>query len=76
MRYRDVTSGDRPLPPSHPHLATLTIDPVHWHDLEQFDDDSPAIRILGHDAPQDGLMRVYVACASRSVRNRLEDGWG
>ena len=63
------------LPPSHPHLATITIDPVDWCRFQQLNDDNPATRIMTHDDPVDGMMTVFVACASTSVRDRLLDGW-
>lgn len=77
MRYHDIiASADRfRLPPGYPVLAELVIDPADWFHLEQLVGDTPATRVLGHDDPQDGLLRVYVACASDEVRDRLEDGW-
>jgi hypothetical protein len=76
MKYRDVTASDRfRLSASHPLLAEVIIDPVNWDYLQRLNDDNPAIRILGHDAPKGGLMRVFVACASATIRDRLEDGW-
>ena len=79
MRYRDITLdvGDRfRLPASHPILAEITIDPAHWYDFERLNADNPATRILGHDKPRNGLMAVFIACASEETRTRLEDGWG
>ncbi len=75
MKYRDITSGDRfRLPPSHPILATLTIDPADWFKCQRLNADNPATQIVGHDI-LDGTMTVFVACASDEVRQRLEDGW-
>ena len=79
MKYRDITadvSSRFQLPPSHPYLAELAIDPVNWHDFQRLFADEPATRILGHDAPRNGRMIVHVACASEETRTRLEDGWG
>ena len=77
MRYRDITQASRfRLPATHPILAQIVIDPVNWHDLQRLDADDLTIHIVGHDAPQDGQMVVYVACASIAVKDRLEDGWG
>jgi hypothetical protein len=64
------------LPPSHPILAQITIDPADWHQLQQLDDANPTTQIIGHDDPEDGLMTVFIACASDQVRDRLLDGWG
>lgn len=71
-----VTDRRFRLPPSHPVLATLAIDPVDWHRFQQLDDDNPATRILSHDDPLDGQLIVRVACASEETRQRLEHGWG
>jgi hypothetical protein len=79
MKYRDISddvNDQFDLPPSHPILATLSIDPADWFRFQQFDDDNPATCILGYDEPCDERMTVHVACASRTVRDRLEDGWG
>lgn len=77
MRYHDIAVSNRfRLPPSHPILAEIAIDPVGWFDFERLHADNPATRIVAHDAPQDGKMVVYVACASKETRQRLEDGWG
>ena len=57
MRYADIadTNANRfRLPPSHPILAEITIDPVHWHDLQRLDANDPTIHIVGHDIPQNG----------------------
>lgn len=77
MRYRDSTPavGDRfRLPPSHPILAEIVIDPADWYDFQRLDADNPATRILGHDI-LDGRLTVFVACATTEVRRRLEEGW-
>ena len=78
MRYADIADvGTKRfrLPSSHPVLAEIAIDPVHWHDLQRLDVDDLTIHIVGHDEPLNGEMVVYVACASHAVRDRLEDGW-
>ena len=78
MRYADIADAGAKrfrLPSSHPILAEITIDPVHWHDLQRLDADDLTIHIVGHDEPQNGKMVVYVACASHAVRDRLEDCW-
>ncbi len=76
MKYREITSDRFRLPPSHPILAVVDIDPADWHQFERLDADNPATRILGHDTPCDGRMVIHVACASKETRQRLEDGWG
>jgi hypothetical protein len=77
MRYREITAdvGDRfQLPPSHPLLATIDIDPADWYDFQRLGAGNPATHIVGHDI-LDGRIIAFVACASDEVRNRLEDGW-
>ena len=77
MRYADIadTEANRfRLPPSHPVLAKITIDPVHLHDLQRLDANDPTILIVGHGIPQNGRMVVHVACVSHAVRDRLENG--
>jgi hypothetical protein len=76
MKYREITPSPFQLPASHPVFAEIAIDPSVWHGFQRLFADDPATRILGHDAPQNGKMVVYVACASRETRQRLEDGWG
>jgi hypothetical protein len=76
MRYSDLADDRFQLPSSHPHLATLSIDPADWFRFERMADENLTIRIVGHDAPQDERLTVYVACSSKEVRRRLEDGWG
>ena len=78
MRYHDIASamGNRfRLPASHPILAEISIDPVRLYDLERLNADNPDTQIVGHDNPNDGMMIVFVACATEEVRRRLEDGW-
>jgi hypothetical protein len=76
MRYHDITCDRFRLPPSHPILLHLRIDPADWFKFEQMADDNPATRIVGRDEPRDERMIVHVACASEETRRRLEDGWG
>jgi hypothetical protein len=77
MRYRDITQTSRfRLPATHPILAQIVIDPVNWYDLQRLNADNEDTHIVGHDDQEDGMMTVYIACASREVRSRLEEGWG
>ena len=77
MRYRDITVDDGrfQLPRSHPFLAELHLDPSVWDDFQRLLADDPDSRILNYGTSQSGLMKVLIACASREVRTRLEDGW-
>lgn len=63
------------LPPSHPVLAQLWIDPVRWYDLQRLDAGNPATQIIDHDVKGDRLV-VFVACVADEVRQALEDAWG
>ena len=81
MRYREIIprGNDRfRLPSSHlPILAEITIDPADWSRLRQLYSDKPATRILGHDDPENGVLTVYIGCASLETQRRLEAGcWG
>jgi hypothetical protein len=78
MRYRDIeptTSRRFRLPPSHPILAEISIEPADQHRFEQLSEDNPDVEIVGHDAGTGGRVTMFVACSSASVRQRLEDGW-
>jgi hypothetical protein len=76
VRYHEITDTGATrfrLPASHPFVAKITIDPVHWHDLQRLDADDLATHIVGRPAPQNGKMVVYVACVSLAVRDRVEN---
>ena len=38
-------------------------------------DKSPANRLIGCGEPRDGMMTVYVACASKQTRDNLQNAW-
>jgi hypothetical protein len=48
---------------------------LDWHQFSSLADTNPGIRIIGHSAPQDGLLTVRIACASEKVWDRLHDAW-
>jgi hypothetical protein len=78
MRYHDIqstVSNRFRVPPSHPVLAQVNIEPADRFQFERLNADSPVTHIVGHDI-LDGRMTVFVACSSDEVRQRLEDGWG
>ena len=75
MNIAEITPNRFQLPPSHPVLAQVDIEPADWFQFERLDVDSPVTHIVGHDI-LDGRMTVFVACSSDEVRQRLEDGWG
>ena len=77
MIYTDIitaTGKTLRVPNSHPILSEIEIDPVHWEKFLQLRDE-PGVKILGHEAPHDGWMTIYVACASELVKDQLDDGW-
>jgi hypothetical protein len=63
------------LPPGYPVLAQIHIDPANWFQFERLFEDTAVTRILGRGDLRNGRMVVHVACASESVREKLEDGW-
>lgn len=78
MRYRDIkpTANRRfRLPQSHPVLATITVNAVDFHRFEQLDENHPETKIIKHDQPNDGMITVFVACASDEVATALEEAW-
>ncbi len=77
MKNQAITGdgGSIQLPRSHPVLAVLNLDPADGHKFQRLFADEPAVRILDH-ALLNGRMVVRVACCSREVSTRLEDGWG
>jgi hypothetical protein len=78
MKYLDIeptVSRRFRLPESHPVLAEITISTFDLHRFEQLDENHPETKIVGRDEPEDGMITVFVACASGEVADRLEDGW-
>ena len=78
MRYRDIkpTANKRfRLPPSHPVLAEITISAIDLHRFEQLNENHPETKIVGRDDPEDGMITVFIACASDEVATALKDGW-
>jgi len=74
MKYREITLDRFRLPPSHPILAEIVIDPVDWFQLERLNADNPATRILGHGVPRNGQMAVFIACASKKPSRNSRGG--
>ncbi len=77
MNYIEIESDGKRfrLPASHHHFLKLQIDPADWHRFNQFADDDPTYRIIGHDDPADDWMTVRIACGSERVAEQLEDAW-
>jgi hypothetical protein len=70
MRYHEITA-----PTTHPYVITLTIDPCDFHAFERLTQDRDEVRLLRRDDRADKWL-LHVACASRDVARRMEDGWG
>jgi hypothetical protein len=77
MKYSeiDTTDANRTTSSDYPYNLELRIDPLEWHRFVQLSEDSPGVRIVGHDDPRDGLITVRLACASKSVQKRMWDAW-
>lgn len=63
-------------PASHPHIATITIDPADWHRLERMIEDARELRLVRLDDDQPDRWVVVIGCASERVREMIQDGWG
>ena len=61
---------------THPHVATVTLDPAAFGHLRRLVEDSREVRILDVDDGQPDFWTVRVGCASEAVREKFEDGWG
>ena len=57
MRYLDLISDDGGIevPPSHPFLTELHLDPAVWRKFQQCFANDPGIRILDHNDPRTAL---------------------
>lgn len=62
-------------PDTHPHVATVTIDPADLHDLRRMVDDARELRLLDVDDSTADEWTVRVGCASKRVRDMFEDRW-
>ena len=60
---------------THPYIATLTMDPVHWHRFEADFQYRPEVKIRHVDRDQPDVWIVYVACASEAVKELMEEHW-
>lgn len=70
-----MSSNFRSPPSSHPHIAVVTFDPVIWRDLQRHIDDRDELKLLGVDQSEPDIWTAHVACASRAVKDVMED-WG
>lgn len=71
MRAREII-----IPATHPHVATITIDPAAWHRIERMIEDQQELRLLHLDDSRANHWHVTIGCASDRMRDAVEDGWG
>lgn len=71
MRAREII-----IPATHPHVATITIDPGDWRRIERVIEERPELRLLHLDDGRANHWRVTIGCASEQMRDVIEDGWG
>ena len=71
MRYDEINT-----PSTHPHLVTVRIDPAHLPRLRRYADSGDDVaRVIHVDRNTADLWPVTVACASRTVRDAVEEAW-
>lgn len=70
MRYAEIA-----LSKSHPHSAVLRIDPVQFSDLKRLIQDSDEVRILHCANSEADVWTIHLGCASKTVAERMQDGW-
>ncbi|MGY0788070.1 hypothetical protein ACW7BJ_01790 [Azospirillum argentinense] len=78
MTIQQIVSPARSaqLTKTHPYTATITLDPYHWARFQQLSENHPEAIISDVDITTPNLWTVTVACASETVREKLEDaGW-
>jgi len=63
-------------PTTHPHVATVTIDPADLRDLERMVEEARELRLLDVDDSTPDEWTVCVGCASERVRDGFEERWG
>ena len=71
MRQREIIP-----PPTHPYVASITIDPVDLRRVQRMVEDRPELRFLDYDDAEPDAWPVRVGCASRAVADAVEDAWG
>jgi hypothetical protein len=70
-----MSSNYKAPPSSHPHVATVTFDPVQWRDLQRHILERDELKFLGVDRSEPDLWTAQVGCASKAVRELMEQ-WG
>jgi hypothetical protein len=60
---------------THPHIATIPLDPSEAGRFIRMTEDQPDLRVLGIDSRSPDNWIVFAACASRAGRDMLESEW-
>jgi hypothetical protein len=71
MRFAEVSP-----PRSHPHVITMSIDPVELNGWQRRICESPELRLLDFDDSEPDLWTIRIGCASRAVASAVEEKWG
>jgi hypothetical protein len=62
-------------PSTHPHVATVTIDPADLDEVERMVESRRELRLLDVDDSTADTWTIRVGCASERVRALFEHRW-
>jgi hypothetical protein len=74
MRHADITHPHTGTT-THPFVATIAMEPATWAKFQRTFEDQKEVQQLGVDRSEPDMWTVFVACASREVRDLLESNW-
>lgn len=74
MRFSEPAEHPAAIP-THPHIATIAMNPMQWFRFEQTFADRSEIRILDIDRSKPDVWTVTAACASREIGDLLASNW-
>lgn len=60
---------------THPHVTKLVMDPATWAEFERRCWDRPEVKVRRLDDVVPDQWVVWVACASETVKDLLEEHW-
>jgi hypothetical protein len=60
---------------THPHIATIPLDPAEVGRFVRLTEDQPDVRLLGIDSRSPDRWVLFAACASKTGRDMLESEW-
>ena len=78
MKYQDIinrSGRQRAAPATHPYIAEVVIDPADRHRFVSLNQNHPETVIIDEDQSAPNRWTIMVACASESVKDRLESAW-